>query len=288
MGFGAIGRSFESCRPDQLRTAFPGSPFLCLFFVEPNAEPKRSFCFVEKLNREYRSGNAQESDKQFDQLENMIRNIDHQSSYFQQKMKLLSLDNYCFSEWWAEKARNEQLIVQPKFDGCALGLRYESGILVASFTRSGKNVTEAARTIFNIPLKLPEDAIAVSEEPLEIRGELYGPNLSRNKSQALAGGHLRQKNPTGAGLSFVAYEILNSTENEIDDIKRLESWFFEIPPCNRSSDPRQVRQWHKQWINGELFENIPTDGLVVKVASGATKQRLGVNSKAPHWALALK
>jgi hypothetical protein len=32
------------------------------------------------------------------------------------------------------------------------------------------------------------------------------------------------------GLSFVAYEIFGSTKDEIENIKRLESWFFEIPP----------------------------------------------------------
>ncbi len=180
------------------------------------------------------------------------------------------------------------MIVQPKFDGCALGLRYQSGTLVAAFTRSGKDVTEAARTICNLPLELPEDGQAVSEDPVEIRGELYGPNLSRTKSQALAAGHLRKKVPTGMGLSFVAYEILGSTNDEIEDIKRLESWFFEIPPTNRTSDPRQVKQWHKEWLAGELFENLPCDGLVVKVNSGEVKQKLGVNSVAPNWALAMK
>ena len=180
------------------------------------------------------------------------------------------------------------MIVQPKFDGCALGLRYQSGTLVEAFTRNGKEVTEAARAICNLPLELPEDGIAVSEDPVEIRDELYGPNLSRNKSHALAAGHFRKKNPTEDGLSFVAYEILGSTNDEIEDIKRLESWFFEIPPTNRTADPRQVKKWHKEWINGELFENIPTDGLVVKVASGATKQKLGANSKCPNWALAMK
>ena len=82
---------------------------------------------VKKLDRAYRSGNAQVSDKQFDQLENRLRKIDPQNSYFQQKMKLLSLDNYCFSEWWADKARNETMIVQPKFDGCALGVEARDG-----------------------------------------------------------------------------------------------------------------------------------------------------------------
>ena len=67
--------------------------------------------FVEKLDEAYRSGDAQASDKQFDQLENRLKEIDPQNSYFQQKMKLLSLDNYCFSEWWAKSARGETMIV---------------------------------------------------------------------------------------------------------------------------------------------------------------------------------
>jgi len=113
--------------------------------------------------------------------------------------------------------------------------------------RNGKDTTEGARTICDLPLELPEDGIAVSEDPVEKRGELYGPNFSRSTSQALAAGHLRKKkNLTGAGLSFVAYEILGSTRDEIEDIKRLESWFFKISPTNRTADPRQVKQWHKE------------------------------------------
>ena len=65
----------------------------------------------------------------------------------------------------------------------------------------------------NLPVVLTEDWIAVSEEPLEIFGQLYVPNLSRTKSQALAAGHLRKKVPTRHELSFVAYEILGSTAN---------------------------------------------------------------------------
>ena len=243
---------------------------------------------IEYFDNCYRKGEAKISDAEFDSLYNELKKRNPNHPIFGESMKLLSLDNSCFSEWWAESAKDEQMIVQPKFDGCALGLRYQSGTLIEAFSRSGRDVTEAARTVCNIPLELPEDGIAVSESSIEIRGELYAPTLSRSKSQALAAGHLRKKNPSGAGLSFVAYEILNSTENEIDDIKKLESWFFEIPPTNRTADPRQVKRWHKEWMNGELFENLPTDGIVVKVASGAIKQKLGVNSKCPNWAIAIK
>jgi len=41
-------------------------------------------------------------------------------------------------------------------------------------------------------------------------------------------------------------------------------------------------------LAGELFENLPCDGIVVKVASGAKKQKLVVTSKCPNWAFALK
>ena len=163
-----------------------------------------------------------------------------------------------------------------------------NALSLAAFTRSGKDFLEAARTIANLPVELPEEGQAVSEDPVEIRGELYGPNLTRTKSQALAAGHLRKKVPTGHGLSFVAYEILGSTAAEIEDIKRLESWFFEIPPTNRTADPRQVKRWHKEWLAGELLENLPTDDLVVKVNSGKVKRILGVTSKSPNWALAMK
>ena len=86
----------------------------------------------------------------------------------------------------------------------------------------------------------------------------------------------------------MAFEILGSTKDEIEDIKRLESCFSEIPPTNRISDPCQGRQWLKEWLTCELFENLPCDGLVVKINSGEVKGKLGVNSKIPNWALTLK
>ena len=57
---------------------------------------------------------------------------------------------------------------------------------------------------------------------------------------------------------------------------------------DKSGLARQVKRWHKEWLAGELFENLPCDGIVVKVASGESKNRLGSNSKCPNWALALK
>jgi DNA ligase (NAD+) len=68
----------------------------------------------------YRKGDAKISDAEFDELVKQFkaRNPNH-PAINPEGMKLLSLGNSCFSEWWADKARNETMIVQPKFDGCA-------------------------------------------------------------------------------------------------------------------------------------------------------------------------
>ena len=100
------------------------------------------------------------------------------------------------------------MIVQPKFDDSSFWIRYKSWALVAAFTRSGKDVIEPATTIWNIPLVFLEDGISVSENPEEIRSELYAPNLSRTNSQLLAAGHMRKKKPTGHGLYFVAIKFM--------------------------------------------------------------------------------
>ena len=55
-------------------------------------------------------------------------------------MKLQGICNGCFSDWWADYAKGEQLIIQPKFNGSTIALLYQSGTLVASLSRSGKDV----------------------------------------------------------------------------------------------------------------------------------------------------
>ena len=68
----------------------------------------------------------------------------------------------------------------------------------------------------------------------------------------------------------------------------LKKQFFEIPTINRTADLIQIKKWHQEWLACELFENLPCDGLVVKVNSGEVKGKLVVNSKTLNWPFALK
>ena len=95
------------------------------------------------------------------------------------------------------------------------------------------------------------------------------------------------KNVSDSSLVFLAFQIFSSNSDELSDLTQLQEWGFEVPITLRTEDPRQVKIWHSQWINNELFSNFPTNGIVAKCNSSSTKNFLGSSSSSPNWALAL-
>ncbi|WP_419880082.1 DNA ligase LigA-related protein, partial [Hydrogenophaga borbori] len=82
----------------------------------------------------------------------------------------------------AESDPPVEYLAELKFDGLAMSLRYERGVLVRAATRgdgeTGEDVTHNVRTIKQIPLKLPDGV----PEVLEVRGEVY---MRRDQFEAL-------------------------------------------------------------------------------------------------------
>ena len=238
---------------------------------------------IEYFDNCYRRGEAKVSDKKFDHLEANLRRIDPNNSYFHQRRTLPSLDNGNYQEWLEEKILPDtRLIIEPKIDGVAIALSYEEGRLVKAITRKGIDKTESIKTIKNIPHRLP------THIDIQLRGELYGPNLSGSKSQALAAGHLRKKVPTGKGLSFCAFQIFNTELNHSSQLIELQQLGVEIPESETTNRTSQVDLYVQLWKEGKLFKQYPTDGIVIKINSRKLQKQLGENSVCPNWAFAVK
>jgi len=199
-----------------------------------------------------------------------------------------------------------------KFDGLAINLRYEHGVLVQAATRgdgeTGEDVTQNIRTIKSIPLRLR----ACDAEVLEVRGEAYMSrkdfNHYNDKQRDLglatlvnprngAAGTIRQLDPALAAkrpLSFFAYGLgevkdweLPATHSAILDA--LKS--FGLPVCDERAVAKGAHElvaFHQRIAAQRDSLPFDIDGVVYKVNSLALQAELGFVSREPRWAVAHK
>ncbi|NOT02093.1 MAG: NAD-dependent DNA ligase LigA [Phycisphaerales bacterium] len=205
-----------------------------------------------------------------------------------------------------------QYVIDPKIDGVAISLRYESGRLVLAATRGdgqvGDDVTHSVRTIRAVPIQLSGDRIP---DVLEIRGEVYWPREAFdrfNKQREEAGeplfanprnataGTLKQLDPrnvAGRGLSFIAHGY---GQVEPMRFKRLSELFDAIEswgvPANRhrsiAKDVDAVAAAVHEWDARRRGLPYETDGLVIKVDDIEQQAALGATSRYPRWCIAYK
>ncbi|MEI7430151.1 MAG: NAD-dependent DNA ligase LigA [Betaproteobacteria bacterium] len=200
-----------------------------------------------------------------------------------------------------------------KFDGLAINLRYEDGLLVCAATRgdgeTGEDVTANVRTVGQIPLRLQ-----CSKPPrvLEVRGEIFmkRADFQRFNARAQAAGDKILVNPRNAAagsirqldskiaasrpLSFFAYGLgetqdwlLPETHSGILDALAA----LGLPVCTEHAvlrGPQALADFHHRI--GELRTSLPfdIDGVVYKVNSLQLQSQLGFVSREPRWAVAHK
>jgi DNA ligase (NAD+) len=217
----------------------------------------------------------------------------------------------------ADEAAPVQYVTELKFDGLAMSLRYENGVLVQAATRGdgeyGEDVTHNIRTIGQIPLRL-KDAPPL----LEVRGEVY---MRRDDFEALnarqrlriaagekgektfvnprnaAAGAVRQLDPAIAAqrpLRFFAYGLglvqggpAWATHSEL--LQALKAWGFPVAEQTSTAlGADGLLDFYER--TGAQRAQLPfdIDGVVYKVNSLALQQRLGFVSREPRWAVAHK
>ncbi|MDN8615877.1 NAD-dependent DNA ligase LigA [Variovorax ginsengisoli] len=225
----------------------------------------------------------------------------------------------------AEDGPQVEYVCELKFDGLALNLRYEDGVLVQAATRGdgeiGEEVTQNIRTVQQIPLRLQGEASAIPPV-VEVRGEVYMRRddfdaLNERQREKIAGGQKNEKvfvNPRNAAagavrqldpaiaaqrpLSFFAYGLGEVTPPEqggpdcptqFDWLQQFSAWGFPVAAQNaRARGAIELIAFHE--TIGRQRDTLPydIDGVVYKVDSIALQRQLGFVSREPRWAVAHK
>jgi DNA ligase (NAD+) len=217
-------------------------------------------------------------------------------------------------------------VAELKFDGLAMSLRYEQGVLVQAATRGdgdmGEDVTHNIRTIGQIPLLLQTGSALRVPDLLEVRGEVY---MARSDFEALnerqrqriaagdkgektfvnprnaAAGAVRQLDPNIAAqrpLSFFAYGLGNITpveqggpafETHFQLLMALKNWGFPVAAqTSVVQGAAGLVDFHQRI--GQARDALPfdIDGVVYKVNSLLAQRQLGFVTREPRWAVAHK
>ncbi len=200
-----------------------------------------------------------------------------------------------------------------KFDGLAINLRYEDGVLVEAATRgdgaTGENVTTNIRTVRAIPLRLHTKT---PPKVLDVRGEvmMYKADLAKLNARQREAGGKEFANPRNAAagslrqldsritaqrtLRFFAYGVgsLEGAEMPVSHSALLD-WYVELglPVCTERAVVKGAAgllEFYK--AVGQKRPGLPyeIDGVVYKVNRTAQQQQLGFVSRAPRYAIAHK
>ncbi len=200
-----------------------------------------------------------------------------------------------------------------KFDGLAVNLRYENGVLVGAQTRGdgtvGEDVTANVRTIGSVPLVID---VASVPRVLEVRGEVImhkadferlnekqkqtGAKLFVNPRNAAAGAlrQLDSRITASRPLHFYAYGVGEVSDSAFADsmtelFDKLKALGFPVADMRRTvCGAAALAKFHND--AAAVREDLPfeIDGVVYKVDDFAEQRALGFVAREPRWACAHK
>lgn len=207
-----------------------------------------------------------------------------------------------------------EYVCELKYDGVAIGIRYENGILTRAVTRGdgtqGEDVTTNVKTIRTIPLQLKGDF----PPDFEIRGEIFMPLKSFLKLNAereengeqlfanprnTASGTLKMQDSKVVSERALDSYLYGVYGNELaytghyETVEKAGEWGFKIPLKKKRFIEKTnsiegimdyIHYWNKE-RNNLPFE---IDGVVIKVNDYAQQKKLGFTAKSPRWAIAYK
>jgi DNA ligase (NAD+) len=201
-------------------------------------------------------------------------------------------------------------VAELKMDGLSLAVHYRDGKMTRAVTRGdgviGEEVTENAKTIRSIPLRLKS-----SHENFEVRGEVVLNRRSFEKVNAeraaagqpvfanprnAAAGSLRVLDPAitaSRQLDYFPYFLLSggtfALPSQWAALNRMQELGFKVNPRRKlCRDIEELVEFCNEWERKRDSLPFEIDGVVAKIDSVEQQSRLGWTAKAPRWAIAYK
>ncbi len=205
------------------------------------------------------------------------------------------------------------MVVEPKIDGLAVALVYESGRFVQGATRGdglrGENITENLRTVRSIPMQVRGGSVPAR---FEVRGELY---MSKAAFERLNNQRADVGEPLFANPRNAAAGSVRQLDSRVTASRRLDIWVYQLgwledgtrpdshwetlqwlgdlgfrvnPNIARYRHLEEVQRHYEEWVEKRHDLEYEIDGLVVKIDTLALQERLGYVGREPRWAVAYK
>lgn len=201
-------------------------------------------------------------------------------------------------------------VCELKFDGTAISLSYENGLLASGVTRGdgevGDDITQNIKTLRSIPLRL----IGNYPAQLEVRGEIYMPRkgfeeLNRMREEIgeqpfanprnAAAGSLKLQNSAQVAkrplecflYQFISDDLPYQTHAEL--LKAASEWGLRVSPHYvRCTSFEEIEAYITHWDTERRKLPFDIDGVVIKVDDMQLREELGFTAKSPRWAIAYK
>lgn len=236
---------------------------------------------------------------------------------------MLSMDNTYSAEELREfdervrknlKGESYEYVVELKFDGVSTSLLYENGVFVKGATRGdgfeGDDVSNNLKTIRSIPLVF-RDGVKKIPKRLEVRGEVYMTRkgleeLNREKEKKQEELFANPRNAAAGSLKLLDPRIVAARRLNIyvwgagaveglefkkhtDILEYLKEAGFRVNPHMKlCKDMAEVIEFCDSWEKKKSGLEFDIDGMVVKVNDLHQREKLGVTTKSPRWAIAYK
>lgn len=208
-----------------------------------------------------------------------------------------------------------EFVCELKYDGVAIGIRYENGRLKQAVTRGdgtqGEEVTANVRTIRSIPLELHGNGYP---KDFEIRGEIFMPlqefeALNQRREDAGEERYMNPRNTASGTLKLQDSSIVSKrnldcflygvysneklSDQHFSNVIQAEKWGFKTPPeseryislCKNKED---ILFFIHYWDKAREALPFEIDGIVIKVNDAQHQEILGYTAKSPRWAISFK